>query len=123
MPIVIANGCFRRAPITEFNMKLIVATVALLAISATAATAEVVTLSFYKDSCEKFLQSEPSDQNMYLMWATGRIGRGLGEDQKSKLDDAAIAQWLRTYCGTHPTTAFADATAAAKASLTGAAKP
>ncbi|HEX3945552.1 MAG TPA: HdeA/HdeB family chaperone [Rhizomicrobium sp.] len=83
--------------------------IGLLALSGLAARADVVTLSFYKDSCEKFLQSEPSDQNMYLMWATGRVRRGLRDDQKAKFDDMVIAQQLRTYCGANPTTSFADA--------------
>jgi hypothetical protein len=79
----------------------------------------IVSLSFYKDSCEKFLRSEPADQDMYVGWAAGHIKR----EFKIDLDTAALSQPLRSYCTAHPATTFADATAAVKDRLAGSTKP
>jgi hypothetical protein len=90
------------------------------------ANAEVVSLQFYKDDCQKFLQSKSDDQEMYLMWATGRISRELRKDPKTAgtlVDSAKTSQWLRDYCAAHPTTGFAEAADAAKTQIAGARNP
>jgi HdeA/HdeB family len=100
----------------------ILACLTIALIAAAGAKAEVVTLEFYKDNCEKFLKSEPSDQEMYLMWATGRISRDLRKDAKTasiKVDDATTSQWLRDYCAGHPSATLVQATDAAKVQLAG----
>jgi len=79
----------------------------------------IVSLQFKKDSCEKFLQSEPADQDMYVAWAAGHIKR----DFRVDLNSATISQPLRNYCAAHPDIAFVDATAAVKDQLAGDAKP
>ena|SRR5437868_15497654 len=79
----------------------------------------IVSLQFYKDSCAKFLQSEPADQDMYIAWAAGHIKR----DFRVDLNSATISQPLRNYCAAHPDIAFVDATAAVKDQLAGGAKP
>jgi hypothetical protein len=107
-------------------MKVLITAAAMIAASITGTRAEVVSLEFYKDSCDKFLKSEPSDQQMYLWWATGRIGKELEKDPQTagiKVDDAKASQWLRDYCTAHPATAFAEATDAAKTQIAGPSKP
>jgi len=107
-------------------MKIVAAVAAMLAALITGATAQVVSLEFLKDSCDKFLKSEPSDQQMYLWWGTSRISKALAKDPNTagiKIDDAAASQALRDYCTTHPATAFVDATDTVKVQLSGAAKP
>jgi GTP-dependent phosphoenolpyruvate carboxykinase len=97
---------------------LIVIAAILLTTPVSAADVGIVTLSFYKDSCGTFLHSEPSDQEMYLMWANGRITRKLGEEQRpagKTPDSATVSLWIRNYCTANPQTAFVDATDAAKA--------
>jgi HdeA/HdeB family len=105
------------------QMKFLIAAATVFAVLISGATAEVVSLEFYKDNCDKFLKSEPSDQQMYLWWATSRIGKELKKDQKTagiNVDNAATSQWLRDYCTAHPTTAFVDAADAAKAQIASA---
>ena len=104
----------------------IFAGLATVLIAAAGAKADVVTLEFYKDTCGKFLKGEPSDQEMYLTWATGRISRELRKDPNTaaiSVDNATTSQWLRDYCAAHPATTFAEATDAAKAQLVGGSHP
>jgi hypothetical protein len=107
-------------------LKVLFASVALLATQSITAQADVVSLQFYKDSCQKFLQSETEDQNMYLWWGAGRISKDLQKDPKTaniKVDDAAASQMLRDYCTAHPDALFVDAADAAKAQIAGTPKP
>ena len=102
------------------------ATAVLFVACASGAAADVVSLQFYKDDCQKFLQSRADDQEMYLMWANGRITRELKKDPKTaaaNVDSAKTSQWLRDYCGSHPTTAFLEATDAAQAQIAGRPNP
>jgi hypothetical protein len=90
------------------------------------ARADVVSLQFYKDSCQHFLQSETEDQQMYLWWGTRRIGQELQKDAKTaaiKVDNESTSQWLRDYCGAHPDALFVDATDAARVQIATGAKP
>lgn len=101
-------------------MKGILASFFLLAGCVSAARADVITLQFYKDDCQKFLQSTSDDQQMYLMWAEGRIKRELNTDPKTAgttIEDSKVSDWLRDYCANHPTATFVDATEAAKAQI------
>lgn len=110
------------------NMKfLFVAAALMFAASITgAAAADIVMLEFYKDNCDKFLKSEPSDHQIYLSWATGRISRELKKDPKTagiNVDNAAASQWIQDYCTAHPDAAFVDATDGAKVQIANPAKP
>ncbi len=97
-----------------------VSLLALIAIWTTNATAQgIVSLQFEKDTCEKFQQSESSDQDMYVIWAVGHIQRNFG----IKVDMAALKAPLQNYCAAHPTLAFVDATVAVKDQLIGNTKP
>lgn len=91
----------------------------MIAVSTVGTQADIVTLSFNKDICEKFLQSEPLDQTVYLAWASGHIRRKFDVG----LDSAALSQPLRTYCAANPSTLFVDATEAVEIQLTTGTKP
>ena len=100
------------------RMYIVIAALSLAVSTANAQQPSIVSLQFYKDSCEKFLQSEPSDQDMYVMWASGHIKREFAVD----LASASLSKPLRDYCAANPTTTFVDATAAVKSEMAPGAK-
>jgi hypothetical protein len=103
----------------KMRISLVAVAAMLVATQAAEAGGSFVVLQFYKDSCGTFLQSEPSDHQIYLMWANGRIKQQLAKAQPAATvpDSAAASSWIETYCEAHPQTAFVDAVDAARAAL------
>lgn len=95
------------------------AAAALVLASHAVAQAQLVTLSFHKDRCEKFLRSEPLDQEMYLEWASSHIMRTFG----IRFSSVALSKPIRTYCAANQTTVFSDAADAVEPKLAASTKP